>query len=349
MKRSLIVACTMFLLSGQIQPASAEVVVKGAGASFPYPIYAWWSLRHGKVTDTKIEYDSIGSGGGIKRILAGDVDFGATDAPLSPSELEKNGLIQFATVLGGVVPVLNLPGIPVGELKLSGQVLADIFMGRVKSWNDKSIRALNPEFKLPELAITVVHRTKGSGTTWVFTNYLSKVNSSFKQKVGTGKLVNWPVGVGEKGNQGIVDKVHATPGAIGYTEYAYALQSSTNYTMLLNKAGTYVHPNRESFQAAANSVDWSHSSADVILTDKDGANAWPITAATFILMHKKQADLQKLDALLKFFDWCYRDGGQYAELLDYVPLSVELTDKIRQQWAGVYRQSKVASQMATIH
>lgn len=335
MRLIMMLMCTMTLLAWSAATTHAEVAIKGAGASFPYPLYAWWSLRHGKETDTKIYYDSIGSGGGIKRILAKDVDFGATDAPLTPEELQKHGLIQFATVLGGVVPVIHVPGIKTGELKLTGPLLAKIFMGEISYWDNQEIQQFNTPLTLPHLPISVVCRSKGSGTTWIFTNYLSKVSARFNQSVGNNKLVQWPVGSSARGNEGIINKVQATAGAIGYTEYAYAVQSKTNYVTLMNKSKQFVQPNRESFQAAAASVDWSKASADIILTNREGEQAWPITGATFILMHKTQMDTAKTKALLRFFQWCYTEGDTFADYLDYVPLPDVLTTTIQKGWLEV--------------
>ncbi len=336
--RSILLACAITLFTFSFSPvtASAETVIKGAGASFPYPLYRWWSLRYGKTSDTRIDYESIGSGGGIKKIQAKEVDFGATDAPLSADELNKHGLIQFATVLGGVVPVINVPGVAKGELKLSGALLADIFMGKVSNWNHDSIKKLNPDQQLPNLAIKVVHRSESSGTTWIFTNYLSKVSPAFKSTVGNAKKVTWPVGVSVNGNEGIVKEVHGTPGTIGYAGYDFAVQSETNYTMLENRSGKFVHPNHDSFQDAAASVDWSRKNADIILTDKDGENAWPIVGATFILMHKTQTSTAKAKELLSFLNWCYsKDGDFPAEMIDYVPVPDELVATIQNEWTTI--------------
>lgn len=313
--------------------ANTSVELRGAGASFPYPLYAWWSLRYSKSSGTKISYDSIGSGGGIKRIKAKEVDFGATDAPLSREELEKHGLIQFATVLGGVVPIINVPGVAVGDLKLSGTVLADIFMGKVRNWNDEAIRSLNPGLSLPNLAIHVVHRAGSSGTTWIFTNYLSKVSPVFDKKVGFGKVVSWPVGNAVKGTDGLVKQVQAVEGSIGYGEYAYAVQDKLNYVTLQNRSGNFVHPNHESFQAAASNVDWSSAGTDLVITDKEGKQAWPITAVTFILIHQTQNDPVKAKELINFFSWCYREeGDQLADNIDYVPLPESVMPNIRNEW-----------------
>ncbi|HKI61231.1 MAG TPA: phosphate ABC transporter substrate-binding protein PstS [Mariprofundaceae bacterium] len=319
--------------AGNIPAVTAQTVIQGAGATFPHPVYAWWALRYGKQYDTKLLYDAIGSGGGIKRIEGRTADFGASDAPLSQAELDKYGLIQFPTVLGGVVPVIHVPGIPKGTLRLNGSLLADIFLGRISNWNDAALAALNPGIKLPNLPITVVHRTRGSGTTWIFTNYLNKVSVDWQQRIGVGKVVAWPAGVAAIGNGGILETVNATPGAVGYCEYAYVVQSDSNYALLQNHAGQFVQPNRAAFQAAADSGNWSGQGEDLVLTDMPGRNAWPIAGATFILMYKKQENPEIARAILHFFDWCYRKGDDIAGYIDYVTLSDQLVDNIRREWS----------------
>ena len=321
------------LVAGRVPVASAEAVIQGAGATFPYPVYAWWALRYGKTSGTKILYDAIGSGGGIERIEGRTADFGASDAPLSQEELDKYGLIQFPTVLGGVVPVINLPGVEKGQLRLTGSLLADIFLGHVNRWNDPAIRALNPGLKLPDMPISVVHRTKGSGTTWIFTHYLSMVSDEWKQKVGTGKVVNWPVGTAAIGNGGVNDTVNSTPGGLGYCEYAYVVESGGNYAILKNRDGNFVQPNKAAFQAAADSANWAGKGDEIILTDKPGANTWPIAGATFILMYKKQQNPELAREILRYFDWAYRKGDDVAEYIDYVTLSDEVVAMIQRGWA----------------
>jgi phosphate transport system substrate-binding protein len=328
----MVLAVALCLITGGVPQARAGIVIHGAGGTFPYPIYAWWALRYGRQSGTKILYDAIGSGGGIERIESRAVDFGASDAPLTPAELQKYGLIQFPTVLGGVVPAINVPGVPFGQLKLTGPVLAEIFLGRITRWNDPMLRVLNPTMDLPDLPITVVHRTKGSGTTWIFTNYLSKVSPAWRRSLGNHKLIDWPVGVAAIGNGGIIDKVNATSGAIGYCEYSYAVESHVNYAMMQNHDGVFVKPGRANFQAAADGVDWSRKDADIVLTDKPGPTTWPIAGATFILMYKQQAHPEVAREILRFFDWCYREGGLYAELIDYVTLSDDLVNNIHQTW-----------------
>jgi len=312
--------------------------INGAGATFPYPIYVWWALRYGiENPSSMIAYEGIGSGGGIKRIEGRVVDFGASDAPLSQEELDKHGLVQFPTVLGGVVPVINVPGIEPGTLKLTGSLLADMFLGKVSRWDDPAIAELNPDIDLPNLPINVVHRTKGSGTTWIFTNYLSKVSDAWKAKVGTGKVVDWPVGEAVIGNEAVNERVRQLPGGLGYCEYAYVVQTRSNYAMLQNSAGNFVKPNHLSFQAAAAGANWTGSGEEIVLTDKPGQYTWPIAGATFILMYKQQQDPEMARRILKFFDWAYRKGGYYAELIDYVSLSGEVTDTIRRKWTESFR------------
>jgi len=325
------------LLSAKPAVGFAEAGMHGAGATFPYPIYAWWGLRYSKEGGSKLLYDAIGSGGGIKHITAGDVDFGASDAPLSQRELDKLGLIQFPTVLGGVVPVVNLPGVAKGKLRLTGPVLADLFMGRITRWNNAAITALNPGLSLPDLAVSVVHRSKGSGTTWIFTHYLSDVSASWKQKLGVGKLVDWPVGTAAVGNSGVSDAVAAKPGAIGYSEYANVVESDSNYALLQNQSGNYPEPNPEAFKAAANSANWAGSDDELVLTNKPGAGTWPIAGATFILMYKKQQNPDRAREVLSFIDWGYRKGGSLAELINYVALSDTVYESIEKRWASELR------------
>ena len=319
---------------GKTAKAQAKVI-NGAGATFPYPIYAQWAYKYEKLTRTKINYQSIGSGGGVAQIKAKTVDFGASDAPLTPEELNESGLIQFPMVIGGVVPVVNLANIIAGSLKLSPEVLADIYLGKIKKWNDARIKQLNPGINLPNKSITVVHRADGSGTTWIFTNYLSKVSDEWKEKVGFGKAVAWPKAnnVAGKGNEGVASFVKNVDGAIGYVEFAYALQNKMNYVQLKNKEGKYVKPMIESFQAAAANADWVNAPCYyLVLTDQPGANSWPITGASFILMHKKQQDKEQARTVLEFFDWCYRHGADLAIKLDYVPVPEEVYNLVEATW-----------------
>jgi phosphate transport system substrate-binding protein len=306
--------------------------VTGAGASFPAPIYAKWADAYNKATGARINYQSVGSGAGIKQIKSKTVDFGATDAPLTDEELAKDGLIQFPTVIGGVVPVVNVKGITPGQLKLTGAVLGDIYLGKIAKWNDPAIAALNPGVALPDDAIAVVRRADGSGTSFLFTNYLSKVNPEWKSKVGEGTAVNWPTGAGGKGNEGVSAFVQRLPNSIGYVEYAYAKQNKMSYVQLRNKDGNYTKPEDDSFKAAAAGADWSKSFYQV-LTEQAGKDAWPITGATFILMHKAQDKPANASNALKFFDWAYASGDKSAEELDYVPLPAKVKDLARKAWA----------------
>jgi phosphate transport system substrate-binding protein len=320
-------------LAGTAAADSAKQIA-GAGATFPYPVYGKWAEAYQKETGVQMNYQSIGSGGGIKQILANTVDFGASDAPLTVKDLDAGGLIQFPTVMGGVVPVVSLPGMAPGTVQLSPDVLADIFLGTIKSWNDPRIAAINKGIKLPDAMITVVHRADGSGTTWVFTNYLTKVSKPWAEKVGNDKSVSWPVGVGGKGNEGVASYVERVKGSIGYVEYAYALQNKMNYVKLQNRAGSFVAPNAETFQAAAAKADWTHAPGMyMVLTDGEGANSWPITGATFILVHKKQDKPETARAVLMFFDWGYRKGGAMAAALDYVPMPQSVIELVEKTWA----------------
>jgi phosphate transport system substrate-binding protein len=306
--------------------------VTGAGASFPAPIYAKWADAYNKATGARINYQSVGSGAGIKQIKSKTVDFGATDAPLTDEELAKDGLIQFPTVIGGVVPVVNIKGITPGQLRLTGPVLGDIYLGKITKWNDPAITALNPGVPLPDDAIAVVRRADGSGTSFLFTNYLSKVNADWKAKVGEGTAVNWPTGAGGKGNEGVSAFVQRLPNSIGYVEYAYAKQNKMSYVLLKNKDGNFTKPEDDAFKAAAANADWSKSFYQV-LTEQAGKDAWPITGATFILMHKTQDKPASASNALKFFDWAYVSGDKLAEELDYVPLPAKVKDLSRKLWA----------------
>lgn len=308
--------------------------ITGAGATFPYPIYAKWAEEYKKATGTGLNYQSIGSGGGIKQIKAKTVDFGASDMPLKDEELAKDGLVQFPTVIGGVVPVVNVKGIQPGQLKLTGQVLGDIYLGNVKKWNDPAIAALNPGVALPDAPIAPVRRADGSGTSFIFTNYLSKVNAEWKSKVGEGTAVNWPTGAGGKGNEGVSAFVQRLPNSIGYVEYAYAKQNKMAHVQLKNAAGNFVNPDDANFKAAAASADWAKSFYQ-ILTEQPGKDAWPLTGATFILMHKTQDKAEQGASSLKFFEWAYNNGDKAAADLEYVPLPNNVKDLVRKQWANI--------------
>ena len=308
--------------------------VTGAGASFPAPIYAKWADAYHKATGARINYQSVGSGAGIRQIKAKTVDFGASDAPLKDEDLAKDGLLQFPTVIGGVVPVVNIKGVAPGQLKLTGEVLGDIYLGKITKWSDAAVTALNPGVNLPDSAITVVRRADGSGTSFIFTNYLSKVNAEWKQKVGEGTAVNWPTGAGGKGNEGVSAYVMRLPNAIGYVEYAYAKQNKMSHALMRNQAGNFVAPEEAAFKAAAAGADWAKSFYQV-LTDQPGKDSWPITGATFIMMHKVQAEPAQATATLKFFDWAYNNGDAMASELDYVPLPASVKDMVRKQWGAI--------------
>lgn len=313
---------------------SAHAVdITGAGATFPYPIYAKWAEAYKAKTGNGMNYQSIGSGGGIKQIKAKTVDFGASDMPLKADDLNKDGLTQFPAIIGGVVPVINVEGLKPGQVKLTGEVLADIFLGKITKWNDPAIVALNPGVKLPEALITSVHRSDGSGTSFLFTDYLSAVSPEWKQKVGAGTALNWPAGVGGKGNEGVAAYVQRLKGSIGYVEYAYAKKNKMQYVSMKNKDGQYVQPDDETFQAAASHADWSKAPGFyLVLTNQSGPKSWPITGASFILMHKSQADAAKGKEVLSFFDWSYKNGGAMAKDLDYVPLPANLVKQIQDSW-----------------
>lgn len=308
--------------------------VTGAGATFPAPIYAKWADAYNKATGAKINYQSVGSGAGIRQIKAKTVDFGATDMPLKDDELAKDGMVQFPTVIGGVVPVVNIKGITPGQVKMTGQVLGDIYLGKISKWNDPALAALNPGVPLPDAAIAVVRRADGSGTSFIFTNYLSKVNAEWKAKVGEGTAVNWPTGAGGKGNEGVSAFVQRLPNSIGYVEYAYAKQNKMSHVMMRNQAGNYVGPDEDNFKAAAAGADWSKTFYQ-ILTEQPGKDSWPITGATFILMYKATDKAASSSASLKFFDWAYKNGDKMASDLEYVPLPVAVKDLVRKQWAEI--------------
>jgi phosphate transport system substrate-binding protein len=305
----------------------------GAGATFPYPIYAKWAEAYKKATGNGLNYQSIGSGGGIKQIKAKTVDFGASDMPLKAEDLEADGLVQFPMVMGGVVPVLNLDGVTPGQVKLTGPVLADIYLGKISKWNASEIASLNPGVKLPAEEITVVHRADGSGTSFLFTDFLSKANPDFKAKVGSGTAVKWPVGVGGKGNEGVAANVQRIKNSIGYVEYAYAKKNNMQHAQLKNRDGHFVQPDDETFKAAAAGADWSKAPGfALVLTDQAGKNSWPITGASFILMHKAQADGAKGKEVLKFFDWAYKNGGAMATELDYVAMPTPVVNLVQNAW-----------------
>jgi phosphate transport system substrate-binding protein len=313
--------------------SASAVDISGAGATFPYPIYAKWADAYKNETGVRLNYQSIGSGGGIKQIETKTVVFGATDAPLSGEELAKNGLVQFPMVMGGIVPVVNINGISPGTLVIDGPTLAKIFLGQIKSWDDAAIKAPNPGAMLPRQAIAVVHRSDGSGTTFNFTDYLAKVSADWKSKVGSATAVEWPVGIGAKGNEGVANNVAQTRGSIGYVEYAYAKQNKLTFTKMINKDGKTVTPDSETFQAAAANADWnSVPGYGVILSSQPGAQSWPMTAATFILIHMQPQDPAAASEALKFFAWAYAKGAKMAEDLDFVPMPASVVGSIETMW-----------------
>ncbi len=328
LQHAAIAAAALFAVTA----ASAQKVT-GAGASFPAPVYAKWADAYHKATGVRINYQSVGSGAGIRQIKAKTVDFGASDMPLADAELAADGLLQFPTVIGGVVPVVNIQGVAPGQMRITGQVLADIYLGKVTKWNDAAITALNPGLALPDVAIVPVRRADGSGTSFLFTNYLSKVSPEWKTKVGEGTAVNWPLGLGGKGNEGVSAYVTRLPNSIGYVEYAYAKQNKMAHVQMRNKDGAFVAPDDTTFKAAAAGADWSKTFHQV-LTEQTGAQAWPISGATFILMHQNQAKSEAAAAALKFFDWAYVNGDAMATELDYVPLPAAVKDLVRKQWAA---------------
>ena len=308
--------------------------VTGAGATVPAPLYAKWASEYNKATGVKVNYQSVGSGAGIKQIDAKTVAFGASDMPLKDDELAKKGQIQFPTVIGGVVPVINVKGINPGQLKLTGQVLGDIYLGKITKWNDPALKALNPGLALPDADIAVVRRADGSGTSFIFTNYLSKVNAEWKSKVGEGTAVNWPTGAGGKGNEGVAAFVNRLPNSIGYVEYAYVKQNKMNYALMQNSAGSFVAPDDDTFKAAAAGADWSKSFYQ-ILTNQGGKDAWPLTGATFILMHKTQDKPAEAASTLKFFNWAYKNGDKMAEELEYVAMPAAVKAQIEKSWSEI--------------
>lgn len=318
--------------------AAASVLaadISGAGATFPYPVYSKWADTYKKDTGIGLNYQSIGSGGGIKQILARTVTFGASDAPMKAEDLEKNGLVQWPQVMGGIVMVVNLDGVKSGELVIDGPTLAKIYMGEVKTWNDPALVKLNPGLKLPEGPIAVIHRSDGSGTSFNFTDYLSKVSVDWKSKVGAAPAVEWPIGLAAKGNEGVANTVANTKGSVGYVEYAYAKQNAMNYAKMVNHDGKTVSPTMESFQAAAANADWANAPGYYqILTDQKGAESWPLTAATFILIPKQPPDAAVAGEALKFFDWAFKSGAKEAAALDYIPMPDNVIGMVRKTWAA---------------
>ena len=327
--KSLFVAATAALTFSSVHASE----VTGAGATFPYPIYAKWADAYKKATGNTVNYQSIGSGGGIKQIKAKTVDFGASDMPLKPEDLDADGLMQFPAVIGGVVPVINLDGVNPGQLKMTGDVLAKIYMGSITKWNAAEIAAINPGVKLPADDITVVYRSDGSGTTFIWTDYLSKVSAEFKEKVSSGTAVKWPVGLGGKGNEGVAANVQRLKGSIGYVEYAYVKRNKMNYTLVKNRDGQFAQPDDANFKAAASGAEWAKTPGmGVILTNQAGKDTWPISGATFILVHKVPANPANTKEVIKFFEWAFANGGAMATELEYVPLPADVIKLINTSW-----------------
>jgi phosphate transport system substrate-binding protein len=324
----------LMALAGLAQ--AGDLTINAAGATFPYPIYSQWAHKYNSLTGLQLNYQAIGSGGGIAQIKAKTVDYGASDAPQKASMLEENGLVQFPMVMGGVVMAINLPGIGPGGIKLTGPVIADIYLGKIKKWDDPAIKKVNPGLKLPSQAITVVHRSDGSGTTFIFTSYLSMISPEWQQKVGASTSVQWPAfnGIGGKGNAGVAGQVKNISGAIGYVEYAYVKQNNMPYALLQNKAGKFLKPSLEAFAAAAAHADWKNAPYGfyLMIDNQPGEASWPIAGATFILLHKNQTDPAKATAMLKWFDWCYKHGGDMAKKLDYVPMPPSVVKLVEESW-----------------
>lgn len=342
-KRAL-VALTAALVSA----GALAVDISGAGATFPYPIYSKWADAYKQQTGVGLNYQSIGSGGGIKQIKAKTVTFGASDMPLKPEELKEAGLVQFPMIIGGVVPVVNVKGIGAGQLTLDGPTVASIYLGEISKWNDARIKKLNPKLALPDTAIAPIYRSDGSGTNFLFSDYLSKSSPKFQSTIGASTSVQWPVGIGAKGNEGVANMTHQTDGAIGYVEYAYAKQNNMAYANLINKAGKTVSPKAESFQAAAANADWAHADGYyLILTNQAGEGSWPITGASFILLYTTPPDPAATNEALKFFDWAYKNGGKMAAELDYVPLPDSLIKQVRATWKSQIKGATVAQTLAT--
>lgn len=334
------VLATILAMGLAVGAARADNIT-GAGSTFAYPIYAKWAAAYQKQSGVGLDYQAIGSGGGIKQISKSAVEFGASDAPLSVEDLRKRGLIQFPTLMGGVVPVAHVAGIGPGELRLTGSVLSDIYLGNIRYWDDPRLVSLNPDLHLPHLSITTVHRHDASGTTFIFTHYLCKTNPEFRVKVGNDTLPDWPSGVSGKGNGGVAKHVQEIDGAIGYVEYAYALENKMTYTLMENRSGRFVAPSVDSFRAAAANADWAHMPGfDVVLTDQRGETSWPITGATFVLVHTQQANAATARQVLRFFDWGYRSGGPLADQLNYVTLPDSVVDLIEANWSQNLRDAQ---------
>jgi len=334
--RTLLLAVIAVALAGAfVLPAVAATTLNGAGATFPEPIYSVWMHKYNELKGVRVNYQGIGSSGGQRQIKAKTVDFGGSDAPMKAPELREAGLIQFPMVIGGVVPIVNVEGVGPGELRLTNEALAAVFAGEITFWDDPAIVATNPDLKLPNDPITVVHRADGSGTTWIFTNFLDKVSASWHEKAGFGKVVPWPVGVGAKGNPGVAAYVQRVNGSVGYVEFAFAEQNKLSHATLLNQSGNWVQPTIESFQQAAANADWAKAEGYyLVLTDQPGEGSWPIAGATFVLIHKEQDDGAKAKAMFDFFDWCYDHGDDMAIAKDYVPVPENVVEMVRNTWKG---------------
>lgn len=332
--RNYVVSSLLAVTSAAFGVSALAQDITGAGATFPAPLYAKWAADYHKATGVKVNYQSVGSGAGIKQIDSKTVAFGASDMPLTDEVLQTKAQVQFPTVIGGVVPVVNIKGIASGQLKLTGQLLGDIYLGKITKWNDPALKAVNPSLALPDADISAVRRADGSGTSFIFTNYLSKVNAEWKSKVGEGTAVNWPTGAGGKGNEGVAAFVGRLPNSIGYVEYAYVKQNKMTYALMQNQAGNFVAPEEDAFKAAAAGADWAKSFYQ-ILTNQPGKASWPLTGATFILMHKSQDKPAEATAALKFFDWAYKNGDKQADELDYVALPASVKTMIAKSWAEI--------------
>jgi len=340
--RSTIVAATAIAAStAMMMPAASAADISGAGSTFIYPVFAKWAATYKTSTGIGLNYQSIGSGGGIKQVEAKTVTFGATDKPLSDAELSKNGFVQFPMIMGGIVPIYNIEGVKPGELVLDGKTLAEIYMGKITKWNDPAIAKLNPDLKLPSAAIVVVHRSDGSGTTFNFTDYLSKESAEWKDQIGSDTAVEWPVGIGSKGSEGVANTVKQTAGGIGYDEYAYAEQNHLSYARMVNAAGKIVAPSLDTFASAASNADWAGAkNFHVIITNQPGDKSWPIAASTWVLIHKQPDDAQAAATALKFFSWAYKNGGDAAKALDYVAIPDNVVKLIEKSWSNVTASGK---------
>lgn len=331
--RYMLVVCILACLSASSFAQIRNKTIHGAGASYPYPVYAQWTFKYYHLTHTKINYQSIGSGGGIAQIKANTIDFGASDAPLSKQELENARLIQFPMIMGAVVPIVNIHGIASGQLKLTPEILSDIYLGKIKVWNHQKIQQANSELSLPRQPISVVYRSDGSGSTWIFTNYLNDISTQWQNNVGKGEAVKWPIGIGAKGNEGVSVTVQRVPGSIGYVQYAYAHQNKLTLIQLKNKSGQFLIPSMQSFQAAAKKAVWVDTTDYYLkLTNQEGENVWPIFGVSYILMHKEQEDTEKANTIIQFLDWCYHFGDRDAEKLYYIPIPKKTVNMIHAYW-----------------